>query len=82
MLLEEFENCLPERIVVYLNEQKVVPLQRAATLTDEFALTHKSVFRPEMSSHRSSSQRSGDAPCHPLIPSPRNSVSFATKLDM
>lgn len=24
ILLEEFKNCLPERIVVYLNEQKVV----------------------------------------------------------
>lgn len=25
ILLEEFKNCLPERIVVYLNEEKVCP---------------------------------------------------------
>ncbi len=39
MLLEEFKNCVPERIVVYMNEQKVVTLQQAALLADEFALT-------------------------------------------
>lgn len=43
MLLEEFKQCLPERIV-YLNEQKVMSLAEAAVLADEFALTHKSVF--------------------------------------
>lgn len=46
VLLEEFKKCLPERIVVYLNEQKVVSLSEAAVLADEFALTHKSVFVP------------------------------------
>ena len=25
ILLEEFKNCLPERIVVYLNEQSILP---------------------------------------------------------
>nr|XP_033964369.1 uncharacterized protein LOC117465580 [Pseudochaenichthys georgianus] len=44
MLLEEFKNCVPERTVVYLNEQKVTTLQQAATLADEFALIHRSVF--------------------------------------
>ena len=44
MLLEEFKNCVPERTVVYLNEQKVTTLQGAAVLAEEFALTHKSVF--------------------------------------
>lgn len=41
MLLEAFKNCVSEKIVVYLNEQKVTTLQQAATLADEFALTHK-----------------------------------------
>ncbi|TKS65422.1 Retrovirus-related Pol polyprotein from transposon opus [Collichthys lucidus] len=41
MLLEEFKNCVSERITIYLNEQKVSTLQQAATLADEFALTHK-----------------------------------------
>lgn len=44
MLLEEFKQCLPERITVYLNE--VVSLAEAAVLADEFSLTHKSVFVP------------------------------------
>ncbi len=44
VLLEEFKKCLPERIVMYLNEQKVVSLAEAAVLADEFALTHESVF--------------------------------------
>ena len=45
MLLEEFKNCLPERIVMYLNEQQVVSLQQAATLADEFMLTHKGAYQ-------------------------------------
>ncbi|KAK0136914.1 hypothetical protein N1851_026936 [Merluccius polli] len=44
ILLEEFKKCLPERIVVYLNEQKVASVTKAAVLADEFLLTHKSVF--------------------------------------
>ncbi|KAK2841796.1 hypothetical protein Q5P01_011996 [Channa striata] len=44
VLLEEFKNCLPKNIVVYLNEQKVPFLSRAAVLADEFVLTHKNVF--------------------------------------
>ncbi|CAI5695146.1 unnamed protein product [Oreochromis niloticus] len=44
ILLEEFKKCLPERIVTYLNEQKVSSLTDAALLADEFVLTHKSVF--------------------------------------
>lgn len=44
MLLEDFKKCLPERIVLYLNEQKVTEMSAAAVLADEFALTHKSVF--------------------------------------
>uniref|UniRef100_A0A672HFT3 CCHC-type domain-containing protein n=1 Tax=Salarias fasciatus TaxID=181472 RepID=A0A672HFT3_SALFA len=46
ILLEEFKACLPERIVVYLNEQKVSTLSSASVLADEYVLTHKSVFQP------------------------------------
>uniref|UniRef100_A0A669D3Y3 SCAN box domain-containing protein n=1 Tax=Oreochromis niloticus TaxID=8128 RepID=A0A669D3Y3_ORENI len=49
ILLEEFKKCLPERIVTYLNEQKVSSLTDAALLADEFVLTHKSVFCVEKS---------------------------------
>ncbi|XP_026019876.1 uncharacterized protein LOC113020278 [Astatotilapia calliptera] len=44
ILLEEFKNGLPERIVVHLNEQKVSTLKEAAVIADEFVLTHKTVF--------------------------------------
>ena len=44
VLMEDFKKCLPERIVVYINEQKVSQLSSAAVLADEFALTHKTVF--------------------------------------
>uniref|UniRef100_A0A672IAI9 Gypsy retrotransposon integrase-like protein 1 n=1 Tax=Salarias fasciatus TaxID=181472 RepID=A0A672IAI9_SALFA len=43
-LLEEFKSCVPEKFVVYCNEQKVTTLSQAAVLADEFALTHKTVF--------------------------------------
>ena len=42
--MEEFKNRLPDKIVIYLNEQKVITLTDAAVLADEFALTHISVF--------------------------------------
>ncbi len=65
MLLEEFKNCVPERIVVYLNEQKVVTLQQAAMIADDFALTHKGVFSKSISSsvsppHLSASKKPSD----------------------
>lgn len=44
ILLEEFKNCLPEKIVVYLNEQKVSSLSEAAVFSDEFVLTPRVVF--------------------------------------
>ncbi|XP_067261173.1 uncharacterized protein [Chanodichthys erythropterus] len=46
ILLEEFKGCIPDRVVVYLNEQKVTSLSQASVLADEFALTHKSIFAP------------------------------------
>ncbi|XP_048035833.1 uncharacterized protein LOC125261281 [Megalobrama amblycephala] len=46
MLLEDFKQCLPERMVLYLNEQKVTTLSQAAVLADEFVLTHRNVFQP------------------------------------
>lgn len=44
ILLEEFKKCLPDWIFVYLNEQKVSSVTNAATLADEFILTHKNAF--------------------------------------
>ncbi|KAI3370534.1 hypothetical protein L3Q82_025293 [Scortum barcoo] len=41
VILEEFKKCLPECIVVYLNEQKVPSLSEAAVFADEFDLTQK-----------------------------------------
>ncbi|XP_039863188.1 uncharacterized protein LOC120718658 [Simochromis diagramma] len=57
VLLEEFKKCLPERIVTYLNEQKVSSLTNAALLADEFVLTHKSVFCAQNSFQENLSER-------------------------
>ncbi len=46
ILIEEFKNCVSEKIVVHLNEQKVTSLTDAAIVADEFVLTHKVVFSP------------------------------------
>lgn len=34
MLLEAFKNCVSDKVVVYLNEQKVTTLQQVAVLAD------------------------------------------------
>ncbi len=44
ILLEDFKACVPENVVVYLNEQKIHVLTNAAIAADEFVLTHRSVF--------------------------------------
>lgn len=44
MIMEDFKNCLPERVAIYLNEQKVNEVSKAAVLADEYVLTHKSDF--------------------------------------
>lgn len=45
-LLEDFKSCIPENVVVHLNEQKVAVLSNAAVLADEFVLTHWNVCPP------------------------------------
>lgn len=45
VLLEDFKQCLPERMVLYLNEQKVTTFSQAAVLADEFVLTHRHIFQ-------------------------------------
>lgn len=47
VLMEDFKKCLPERIVVYINEQKVSKLSSAVVLVDEFFVTHRTVFSPD-----------------------------------
>lgn len=46
ILLEEFRNCVPDRVVVYLHERTVSTVSQAAVFADEFVLTHKQVFKP------------------------------------
>ena len=36
ILVEDFKKCLPECIVVYINEQKVIVSSEAAVLADEY----------------------------------------------
>lgn len=48
-VFSEFKDCLPERVVKHLNEQKADSLSSAAALADEHVLTHKSIFQSELS---------------------------------
>ncbi|KAL4006226.1 NLR family CARD domain-containing protein 3 [Sarotherodon galilaeus] len=57
MLLEDFKQCLPESIVLYLNEQKVTTLATAGVLADEYVLTHKSSFLVKEKSQFSAAQQ-------------------------
>lgn len=51
LLVEDFKKCLPECIVVYLNEQKVTTLTAAAILADEYVLIHKTTFSLPLTDH-------------------------------
>ena len=44
ILVEEFKNCLPDNIKTYIEERKTEDLQQAATLADDYSLTHRSSF--------------------------------------
>ena len=44
ILLEEFKNCVPDAVAMYLNDQKVTTLAHAAVCADEFVLTHKNTY--------------------------------------
>ncbi len=57
ILLEEFKNCVPANIVVYLNEQKVTSLANAAVLADKFVDTRMSFFRVRLSKCRRGMRR-------------------------
>ncbi|CAI5637482.1 unnamed protein product [Oreochromis niloticus] len=70
VLLEEFKSQLPEKVVTYLNEQKVTTLAAAAVQADEFALTHKSVFSSPVHSTPNS--------VSPKIWSPKNTGSITS----
>ncbi|KAJ8356937.1 hypothetical protein SKAU_G00197310 [Synaphobranchus kaupii] len=62
ILVEEFKNSLPERMVVYINEQKVLSLSLAAVLADEFVLTHKTVFSTPRNENRSAESHPNSQP--------------------
>jgi len=42
MVLEQFKNSVPERIAMYISEQKVRTAGEAAALADDYFLTHRS----------------------------------------
>ena len=45
ILIEEFKRCVRDDIKTYLDEKNVETLQKAATVADDFALTHKSFHK-------------------------------------
>ena len=49
VLIEEFKNCVPREIKVYIEENHADTLEDAAKKADEYSLSHKSYFRPKYS---------------------------------
>ena len=45
MLLEEFKGCLSVEIKIHLDERKAEDLHQATIWADDYALTHKGVFK-------------------------------------
>uniref|UniRef100_UPI00358F6446 uncharacterized protein isoform X1 n=1 Tax=Myxine glutinosa TaxID=7769 RepID=UPI00358F6446 len=45
ILVEEFQQCVHEDIKIHLEERKVPKLYEAATMADDYALTHRMGFR-------------------------------------
>lgn len=45
MLLEEFKGCLSAEIKTHLDEKKAEDLHQAAIWADDYALTHRGVFK-------------------------------------
>lgn len=58
ILLEEFKNCIPESIVMHINEQKIGSLSDAAVVADEFALTHRTLFSSRQMKRRNFTDQS------------------------
>ena len=59
MLLEEFKRSLNSEVRSHIEEQKVKTLSQAATIADEFTLTHRSANRFGNAAGKSSSFRKG-----------------------
>ena len=44
VLVEEFKRCVPNEIKTFIDEQKAETIDKAATLADDYSLTHKVTF--------------------------------------
>jgi len=74
ILLEEFKGCVPIKVKTYLEEQKVEELQRAATLADDYKLTHQGMSStPEIKSITSSKAK-GTSPVIPQTTIDKNAT--------
>ena len=49
ILIDEFKRCVRDDIKIYLDEQKVENLAKAAAYAGDYALTHKSTFNKSRS---------------------------------
>ena len=45
ILVEEFKRCIPKEIRTHLEEVQIDTLDKAASVSDEYALTHKGIFQ-------------------------------------
>ncbi|KAL5022408.1 hypothetical protein ScPMuIL_001563, partial [Solemya velum] len=54
LLIEEFKRCVHTNIKTHLDERKVETLSEAATMADDYALTHKGSFATNSSQEKNS----------------------------
>ncbi|XP_052471859.1 uncharacterized protein LOC128028630 isoform X2 [Carassius gibelio] len=74
ILIEEFKSCVPVALATYVNEQKVDTLYKAATLADDFVLTHKVTFKDVQKSR-------DNIPVDPPVVLPRKSFNVLAAPD-
>ena len=62
MLLEEFKGCLPAEIKTHLDERKVEDLHQATIWADDYAFTHKDVFKKVQSGQVETANKASGEP--------------------
>lgn len=89
ILLEDFVNCLPESVAVYLNEQEVRKHDEAAVLADKYVLIHNRVPDSRWVNHynkvndpKTKQQAGRGDKTAQLSHSASNNPSFANKTDI
>lgn len=80
IIMEEFKRCIPDKVATYLNEQKATSVTAAATLADEYVLTHRESFeKPRLfPQHTPAFRPAVEQAVHGDAPNKNRSVMFCS----